>query len=80
MGGVSLGRLKSLARIFVSIACMKINGFARILPVFLPKNCYLKNSRGAAAPLSSMGRMPMILIVGVRNLKGILIDFNLKVK
>ena len=26
------------------------SGFARILHDFLPKNCYLKNYRGAAAP------------------------------
>ena len=44
----SSGGLKSLARIFVSIACMK--KFARILPDFLPENSYMKNYRGAAAP------------------------------
>ena len=27
--------------------------------IYLPENGYLKNSRGAAAPRSPMGRMPM---------------------
>ena len=37
----------------------KSSGFARKLPdFFLPENGYLKNSRGAAAPSSPMGRTP----------------------
>ena len=54
------GGLKSLARIFFPLLARKSSGFARILLFFLfPENGYLNNSRGAAAPLSPMGRTPM---------------------
>ena len=57
------GGLKSLARIFSSIRlAWKSSGFARILPDFLPKNGYLKNSRGGgglpAAQFSPVGSAP----------------------
>ena len=41
----------------ISFHCLHVNKvvFARILPDFLPEYGYLKNSRGAIAPLSPMG-------------------------
>ena len=48
---VRLRGLKSLARIFFPLLARKSSGFARILPdFFMPENCYLKYSRGVAAP------------------------------
>ena len=51
--------LKALARIFFPLLARISSGFARILCDLLPKNGYLKNSRGAAALLSPMARTPM---------------------
>ena len=43
------------------VHCLHVNQL--VLPEyylnFLPENCYLKNSREAAAPLNPMGHMPM---------------------
>ena len=49
----------SCPNIFFPLLARKSSGFAQILPDFLPEYCYLKNSRGAAAPFSPMGRTPM---------------------
>ena len=40
------GGLKSLARIFYPLVAQKSSDFSRILPAFLPKNGYLKISKG----------------------------------
>ena len=65
------GGLKSLARIFPSIACMKIKWFVRILPDLLPENGYLKNSRGLQPPSApwAVRLCPLELLTNPKNEK-----------
>ena len=66
---ISRGGLKSLARIFFPLLAQKSSKFfpEYYLIFAFARNGYLKTSRGAAAPLSPMGRTPMSMLVCLQN-------------